>query len=176
MSSRERQYRPINYAASVPPLKSTTDSEKRQIRRLPSSPDGNNPYYRRRTADNFPQPKPAHVAPAITRSKLPVSASTNDLSKRQHRLFLSKSTILYQSLLTPMSLGKQTPQLSRPRFPLINKFTPTRIPSPVWKATSKDRHVSTPVLPSQKTHKEVSAHSSFPTNRSLHIYQRETFT
>lgn len=57
-------------------------------------------------------------------------------------------------VLTPVDIGKQISQQNRPRFPLIKKFTPTRIPSPVWNATIKDRHVSIPVLPSQKSRKE----------------------
>lgn len=75
-----------------------------------------------------------------------------------------------QPVLTPVDIGKQISQQNWPRFPLIKKFTPTRIPSPVWNATIKDRHVSIPVLPSQKSHKEVS-----PLNNPLHICQMEMF-
>lgn len=169
MSSNERRYRPTKYTDYILPFDATTRSENRQIRGFPPSPDRNNPYYRRRTADNFLVPEPVHIAPTVARSSLTASASINDLSMDSKNNLLPLNYIC-QPVLTPVDIGKQISQQNRPRFPLIKKFTPTRIPSPVWNATIKDRHVSIPVLPSQKLLKEVS-----PLNKPLHICQMEMF-
>ena len=80
MSSNERRYRPTNYAGYVLPFDATTRNENRQLRDSPPSPDRYNPYYRRRTADNFPVPEPVHITPTIARSSLTASASINDPS------------------------------------------------------------------------------------------------
>jgi hypothetical protein len=81
MESNERRYRPLNYTAHVAPSSSTTNAENRQFATSPPAPDLANPYYRRRTADNFPGSAPVHSDPTVARSTLTASVSTNDMSK-----------------------------------------------------------------------------------------------
>ena len=96
-------------------------------------------FNRRRTDTAFPRPDLGHSAPTVARSGLTASVSSNDISQ-------------------------PTPQPQRLRFPNLRRDNtpsgsrPSRIPTPVFDRKGEGenaRHVSTPILPSQKTKKEV---------------------
>lgn len=93
---------------------------------------------RRRTDSSFMRPDLGHSAPTVANSSLTASVSGSDLSQ-------------------------PTPKPKRSHFPNLRRGDtpprPSKIPSHVFGTTRRDspvRYVSTPVLQSQKTKKEVS--------------------
>ena len=101
---------------------------------------------RRRTDNAFPI---GHSAPTVANSRLTASVSGGDISRP-----------------TPKPQRLRFPNLRRDNTPTGSKPKPSRIPTPIHGKSAEAgdrRYVSTPLLPSQKTKKEV----SIPISRSL---------
>lgn len=82
MEHSERQYRSLNYTPYGSTSNSLRSAEDGQTSTLPTSPEVEKPCYNRRlTADNFTGITNVYNTPPITRSKIPTSATMNNIGR-----------------------------------------------------------------------------------------------
>lgn len=163
-----RQYRPHGYPPHLPQSISMSSINEEPNASNPEIPTRHIPastrYNRRRTDNSIPLPRP--VFPSVATSRLTASVSSNEVGQAQPRFptWLVDDRIHTPSRI-PTPVLRKSPSKSPLKVPVMNARTPVPAKSPM-------RHASTPVLPSQKSQKEVGRSSDWKLDGSLMTYYR----